>query len=78
VTQAADSRSYKEALKELHDLVQQLETAQDIDVDALPAMTARAAELLRFCQQRLATVESEVSRTLASLDPDDAGQQTTP
>ncbi|MEB3205469.1 MAG: exodeoxyribonuclease VII small subunit [Candidatus Sericytochromatia bacterium] len=78
MTQAADSRSYKEALKELHDLVQQLETAQDIDVDALPAMTTRAAELLKFCQQRLATVESEVSRTLASLDPDDAGQKTAP
>lgn len=78
MTQAADSRSYKDALKELHDLVQQLETAQDIDVDALPAMTTRAAELLKFCQQRLATVESEVSRTLASLDPDDVGQKTAP
>jgi exodeoxyribonuclease VII small subunit len=78
VTQAADSRSYKEALKELHDLVQQLETAQDIDVDALPAMTARAAELLTFCQQRLATVETEVSRTLGGLDTHGAGQQPTP
>lgn len=77
MTNPSESLAYKEALKELHEIVKSLETAQDLDIDTLPALTARAAELLVFCQKRLTVVETEVSKVLATLEPDGDGQSPT-
>ncbi|MEB3299801.1 MAG: exodeoxyribonuclease VII small subunit [Candidatus Sericytochromatia bacterium] len=60
--------TYRQAFAELGELVHQLEQAKDLEVDALPAKTRRAAELLSFCQQRLTVVEKEVGKTLAVLE----------
>lgn len=58
--------SYGEALAELEQLLTDLEDA-DIDVDRLTERVARGAELVRYCQERLAVVSGEVDKVVADL-----------
>lgn len=74
----APADGYAAALAELQKILDALE-APDVDVDALAAHVDRAAELLRFCRERLVTTEAQVTEIVAGLedlaaDTDPAGE----
>ncbi len=58
--------SYSEALKELEEIVEQLET-DDIAVDELLDKVKRSSELLHFCQDKLTKTEEEVKAVLQEM-----------
>ena len=58
---------YAAALAELQTILNALE-ASDVDVDALAAHVDRAAELLRFCRERLVAAETQVTEIVAGLE----------
>lgn len=58
--------TYSEAVKELEKLLAAMES-ENCDIDSLAAYTSRALELLKFCRQRLFTVNEEVEKCLAEL-----------
>ena len=69
---------YAAALAELQKILDALE-APDVDVDALASHVDRAAELLRFCRERLVAAETQVTEIVAGLedltaDTDPAGE----
>ena len=62
----APADGYADALAELQRILDALE-APDVDVDALAAHVDRAAELLRFCRERLVATEVQVTQVVADL-----------
>ncbi|GAB2959398.1 hypothetical protein GCM10027048_28470 [Hymenobacter coalescens] len=68
--QPAD-RTYRDAIAELEVLLRRLET-ETVDVDDLTASAQRAAELIRFCKQRLRTAEATLDRVFDALDEEEA------
>ena len=74
----ASADGYAAALAELQKILDALE-APDVDVDALASHVDRAAELLRFCRERLVAAETQVTEIVAGLedlttDPDAADE----
>ena len=70
---AIEDLSYADALLELEDLLDELESS-DVDVDRLTRQVARGVQLVRFCRSRLEIVTGEVDGVVAELvsaDPDD-------
>ena len=65
--QGAPADGYAAALAELQKILDAL-AAPDVDVDARAAHVDRAAELLRFCRQRLVAAEMQVTEIVAGLD----------
>ncbi|MCY3663005.1 MAG: exodeoxyribonuclease VII small subunit [bacterium] len=63
----APSDGYAAALAELQKILDALE-APDVDVDALASHVDRAAELLRFCRERLVAAETQVTEIVAGLE----------
>lgn len=63
----APADGYAAALAELQKILEALE-APDVDVDALAAHVDRAAELLRFCRERLEAAETQVTEIVAGLE----------
>lgn len=68
--QPAADRTYRDAIAELEVLLRRLETEQ-VDVDDLTASAERAAELIRFCKQRLRSAEASLDRVFDALDEED-------
>lgn len=58
--------SYSEALKELEEIVEHLET-DDIAVDELLDKVKRSSELLHYCQDKLSKTEEEVKAVLQEM-----------
>lgn len=58
---------YAAALAEIQEILDALE-APEVDVDALAAHVDRAADLLRFCRERLVAAETQVTDILADLE----------
>ena len=58
---------YAAAMAELQKILEALE-APDVDVDALASHVDRAAELLRFCRERLVAAETQVTEIVAGLE----------
>ncbi len=69
--------SYAAAMAELQSILTALE-APDVDVDALAEHVERAAELLRFCRERLVAAETQVSEIVAGLEDLTETPETTP
>lgn len=65
--QQAPADGYAAALAELQKILDALE-APDVDVDALATHVDRAAELLRFCRERLVAAETQVTEIVAGLE----------
>ena len=63
----APADGYAAALAELQKILDALE-APDVDVDALADHVDRAAELLRFCRERLVAAETQVTQIVAGLE----------
>ncbi len=58
--------SYADALEELDDILDQLESST-VDVDVLADRVARGAVLVRFCRQRLGVVKTDVEAVVEDL-----------
>ena len=58
--------TYEEAYKELESIISDIEEGE-IGVDVLSEKVKRAAELIAFCKQKLATTESDVQKILDDL-----------
>lgn len=63
----AEELTYTEAVAELESIVAKLR-GDNCDVDALTAMTRRAAELLTACRARLTATDAELRAILDSLE----------
>jgi len=53
--------NYESAQAELQQIVQDLQN-EAVGIDELTAKIARAAELIRFCRERLRTTEEEIGK----------------
>ena len=62
--------SWSDAIAELESILVALDDDK-LDVDALSAKVARAAELIALCRDRIAGTKLEVERIVADLDPTD-------
>lgn len=58
---------YKDALVELEQLIQEIESEQ-LDVDKLSAKVKRASELIQFCKEKLTATEEEVEKLLGEIN----------
>ncbi|MEM1325618.1 MAG: exodeoxyribonuclease VII small subunit [Bacteroidota bacterium] len=59
---ANESLTYESALRELETIVAQMQQTA-VSIDELTQQSERAAYLLRFCQERLRKVETDLDRT---------------
>lgn len=63
----SSSLDYTQAFEELQQIVSEIEQGE-ISVDELSAKVKRAAELIRFCRNRLTTTEEDVNKIIKELD----------
>jgi exodeoxyribonuclease VII small subunit len=68
----ADEPGYAAAMAELEAILRALE-GDDLDVDALAARVARAAELIRWCRERINGARLQVEQVVTDLEGDAAG-----
>jgi exodeoxyribonuclease VII small subunit len=61
------SITYTQAIAELEAIVSEIENAS-IGVDELSEKVKRAAELIRFCRNKLTSTEKEVNSILKSIE----------
>ncbi|WP_127132942.1 exodeoxyribonuclease VII small subunit [Pseudoflavitalea rhizosphaerae] len=61
------SLDYTQAFEELQQIVNDIEQGE-ISVDELSTKVKRAAELIRFCRNRLTTTEEDVNKIIKELD----------
>ena len=59
--------SYDSALSELQNIVAEIE-GEEISIDELSKKVKRAAELLKFCQEKLHQTEEDVNEILSQFD----------
>ena len=62
--------TYNQAVNELESILAELESSA-VDVDELSARLGRAAELVRFCKERLNVVRTDVAEVLETLSTSD-------
>jgi exodeoxyribonuclease VII small subunit len=63
----AKKLTYKEAVEELEDILNNLETSAP-DVDSLTVKVQRAAELIKFCKGKLFETESEIEKIIKEME----------
>lgn len=68
-----DTLTFEQAFHELESIVQSLED-NTLTIDDLATRIDRAAKLITFCREKLASTDYEVQKILNSLDPS-AGQK---
>ena len=59
-------KTYTEAMQELEAIVAKMQS-DSCDIDALAGYTKRAAELIKFCRDKLFTTDAEVKKCIESL-----------
>lgn len=59
--------SYQQALEELQQLLQNLENGE-LDIDRMTADVKQASELIKYCKEKLFTIEHEINAVLDKLD----------
>ncbi|HFA51460.1 MAG TPA: exodeoxyribonuclease VII small subunit [Bacteroidetes bacterium] len=59
--------TYDKALTELQDIVTQLQE-EIVSMESLSAKAKRAAELVKFCQEKLRKTESEIKTLFEGLE----------
>ena len=58
--------TYTKAMQELDAIVAKMQS-DNCDIDALSQYTKRAAELIKFCREKLFTTDEEVKKCIESL-----------
>jgi exodeoxyribonuclease VII small subunit len=64
---AAKKITFKEAFTELEEILSKLEN-NELNVDELAANVKNAAELIKFCKNKLYTTESEIEKIIEEID----------
>lgn len=62
-----DKMNYTEAFEELQEIVASVEEGE-ISVDDLSKKVKRAAELIKFCKEKLTSTEEDVNQILKKLE----------
>ena len=65
---AKQSITYTEAVAELEQILHELETSKEIDMDKISGNVKRATELLTFCKQQLHVIDKDIEKVLEQLD----------
>ena len=60
--------TYTKAMQELEGIVAKMQS-DSCDIDALADYTKRAAELIKYCREKLFTTDEEVKKCIDSLSP---------
>jgi exodeoxyribonuclease VII small subunit len=60
-------QTYELALNELQTIIAEIEN-EEIGIDQLSVRVKRAAELLKYCQQKLRKTEDDVTKILNQFD----------
>jgi len=63
----AKKQTYEASLAELQNIIAEIE-GEEISVDELSKKVKRAAELLKFCQQKLRQTEDDVNEILGQFE----------
>lgn len=58
--------TYTKAMQELEAIVAKMQS-DNCDIDALADYTKRAAELIKFCREKLFTTDQEVKKCIEAL-----------
>lgn len=58
--------TYQDAVKELEKILKEIESP-NLDVDAVSVRAVRAAELIRFCREKVNATKAEVTAITAAL-----------
>ena len=67
--------TYREAAAEIEAILARLDEQTDVDIDELAARVERAAELIRYCSEKLRAAElrvEKVTRELAGAGGDES------
>ncbi len=59
--------TYKEAIEEIEEIVSLMEN-EELDVDDLTVKVKRAAQLLKFCKEKLYETENEVDKIMKDME----------
>ncbi len=62
-----NEQSYVSAISEIEEILRSLDT-ENVDIDRLATDVQKAAELIAFCRDRLASTQTEVERIVSSFD----------
>jgi exodeoxyribonuclease VII small subunit len=66
--------TYAAAIEELETIVNEIE-AGEVDVDVLAAKVKRAAELIKFCNERLKGTQAEVNKILVDIEEKEGSEE---
>lgn len=58
--------TYTKAMQELEAIIAKMQS-ENCDIDALSGYTKRAAELIKYCREKLFTTDEEVKKCIESL-----------
>lgn len=58
-----NEKTYEEALKELHDIVEKLEN-KEVKIDDLSETVIKAKELVDFCREKLERTEADIKKII--------------
>ncbi len=53
-------KSFDKAFSELQAIIEEIQT-QEISIDKLSAQTKKAAQLVKYCREKLRSIENELS-----------------
>jgi exodeoxyribonuclease VII small subunit len=59
--------TYKDAIEEIEEIVSLMEN-EELDVDDLTVKVKRAAQLLKFCKEKLYETENEVAKIMKDME----------
>lgn len=63
------AQTYKDALQEIESIISEIED-ETVDVDVLAEKVKRAADLIKYCKEKLVKTEKEVARVLEEFEED--------
>ncbi len=66
-------KSYSEAMDRLDEILSQMETSEQVDVDHLAERVEEASGLIRLCREKLRRTELSVNRIVDELEEEDPG-----
>lgn len=64
---AKKEQTYGDAMKQLQEVMSRIEN-DDLDVDVLLEEVKRAAELIRFCKEKLQKTNTEIQKILDDIE----------
>lgn len=64
---AKKEQTYGEAMKELQEIMQAVEN-EELDVDVLMEKVKKAAQLIKFCKEKLTKTNEEIQKVLDNIE----------